>query len=130
MSAQLAAGLGIAPYMEFIRQEVCGDERSTLVSSDAVEIRNPKSNMIPWGSINVLFLAALVGMTSAEKIPILADLSKVLQRGTCVVVRSAWGVRGVLYPVSSFLFLLGILEHDDVILNGVFVLVGGFLTRI
>lgn len=99
MSAQLAAGLGIAPYMEFIRQEVCGDERSTLVSSDAVEIRNPKSNMIPWGSINVLFLAALVGMTSAEKIPILADLSKVLQRGTCVVVRSAWGVRGVLYPI-------------------------------
>lgn len=52
-----------------------------------------------WKVFNIVFLAALVGMDSATKIQILASLKEKLEKGTLVVARSAWGVRGVLYPV-------------------------------
>lgn len=64
-----------------------------------------------WTQAQVVFLAALVGMDTQTKLGILRDVVGKLRKGTLVVVRSAWGVRGVLYPVSIsppplFLFLL------------------------
>jgi nicotianamine synthase len=52
-----------------------------------------------WEQFNVVFLAALVGMTSAEKMRILGGLARKLKSGCLLVCRSARGMREVLYPV-------------------------------
>lgn len=54
-----------------------------------------------WSSFDVVFLAALVGMRSCEKVEVLRGLRRRLRVGCLVVVRSARGLRGVLYPVSE-----------------------------
>jgi len=54
-----------------------------------------------WDDFDVVFLAALVGMTSEEKLGILRVLAGRLRAGCLVVCRSARGMRGVLYPVRS-----------------------------
>lgn len=55
---------------------------------------------IDWETFDVVFLAALVGMSSADKVGILAWLKRRLRKGSLIVARSAWGLRAVLYPVS------------------------------
>ncbi|KAF2677381.1 Nicotianamine synthase [Lentithecium fluviatile CBS 122367] len=82
-SQELCARLGCADRMGF----VCED---ATVS---------KGGWMQWEKLDVVFLAALVGMTSTEKIEILEGLVGSLARGCLVMCRSARGLRGVLYPV-------------------------------
>jgi nicotianamine synthase len=56
-----------------------------------------------WETFDVVFLAALVGNDTHSKLSILGSLARKLRKGALVVARSARGVRGVLYPVCSFL---------------------------
>nr|AWW17540.1 nicotianamine synthase [Triticum monococcum subsp. monococcum] len=51
------------------------------------------------GAYDVVFLAALVGMTSEEKANIIAHLGKHMADGAVLVARSAHGARAFLYPV-------------------------------
>lgn len=60
---------------------------------------NPATKATEWSQFDVVFLAALVGMDTASKVPILAHLARKLKPGTLVVARSAQGLREVLYPV-------------------------------
>ncbi|KAF2013923.1 Nicotianamine synthase [Aaosphaeria arxii CBS 175.79] len=52
-----------------------------------------------WRDFHVVFLAALVGMDTPSKMTIMESLVRKLEPGTLLVVRSAQGMRGVLYPV-------------------------------
>lgn len=58
------------------------------------------SDLTNWAKFDVVFLAALVGMQSVDKIEVLRGLHKRLRPGSLVVCRSARGLRGVLYPVG------------------------------
>ncbi|KAF2274347.1 uncharacterized protein EI97DRAFT_360334, partial [Westerdykella ornata] len=98
ISAALAQRCGYAARMTFSCEEVGGiDESRSPSARDSEEFC--VSHMSNWRSFDVVFLAALVGMNSSSKIQMLASLARKLERGTLVVARSAWGVRGVLYPV-------------------------------
>lgn len=55
---------------------------------------------LDWRSFDVVFLAALVGMSQEGKVDILRALAPKLRKGAVLVCRSAWGVRRVLYPVG------------------------------
>ncbi len=70
----------------------------TDVSSD--DVASAKST--DWKSFDVVFLAALVGMDTHSKLAILESLARKLRPGALVVVRSAKGLRSVLYPVGLF----------------------------
>ncbi|CAN6297359.1 unnamed protein product [Urochloa humidicola] len=48
---------------------------------------------------DVVFLAALVGMAAEEKASVVAHLGRHMAPGAALVVRSAHGARGFLYPV-------------------------------
>ncbi|KAL5197616.1 hypothetical protein ABZP36_001128 [Zizania latifolia] len=51
------------------------------------------------GAYDVVFLAALVGMAAEEKARVVEHLGKHMAPGAALVVRSAHGARGFLYPV-------------------------------
>ncbi|XP_058067929.1 nicotianamine synthase-like [Magnolia sinica] len=51
------------------------------------------------GGFDCMFLAALVGMSREEKVRILGHMRKYMKCGSVLVVRSANGSRGFLYPV-------------------------------
>jgi nicotianamine synthase len=50
---------------------------------------------------DVVYLAALVGSTAKEKRGIVRSIAKRMREGALLVVRSAWGLRTLLYPVSQ-----------------------------
>jgi nicotianamine synthase len=50
-------------------------------------------------SYDVVFLAALVGMATEEKARVVEHLGRHMAPGAALVVRSAHGTRGFLYPV-------------------------------
>lgn len=66
---------------------------------DATSLENTSA---PWADMDVVFLAALVGMTEEAKMDILEGLKRKLKKGCLVLVRSARGLRKVLYPVRHF----------------------------
>jgi nicotianamine synthase len=72
----------------------------TFSCEDATRVEGGIGAM-QWSSFDVVFLAALVGMRSCEKVEVLRGLRRRLRVGCLVVVRSARGLRGVLYPVSE-----------------------------
>jgi nicotianamine synthase len=51
------------------------------------------------GAYDVVFLAALVGMAAEEKAKVIAHLGAHMVEGASLVVRSAHGARGFLYPI-------------------------------
>ncbi|KAF8400335.1 hypothetical protein HHK36_013632 [Tetracentron sinense] len=59
------------------------------------------------GEYDVIFLAALVGMNKEEKMKILGHIRKYMKDGGILLVRSANGARGFLYPVVDEDDLLG-----------------------
>ena len=71
----------------------------TFACEDATSIEGGGGET-PWDTFDVVYLAALVGMRSCEKVGVLRGLRRRVREGCLVVVRSARGVRGVLYPVS------------------------------
>lgn len=50
---------------------------------------------------DVVFLAALVGVTQEEKESLTFSIARRMRPGALLVVRSAYGLRAVLYPVST-----------------------------
>jgi nicotianamine synthase len=99
VSSQLADSLGFGDRISSIQEEV-GTSIPGPNDSAIGGIPDSASSVVPWSLVSILFFAALVGMDSSSKIEILADLRTKLTPGTLVVVRSAWGLRAVLYPVS------------------------------
>ncbi|KAF9732717.1 nicotianamine synthase [Paraphaeosphaeria minitans] len=83
MSSALAEKLGHA-------------DRTTFACEDATDAAGGRTR---WEEFDVVFLAALVGMRSSEKVGVLRGLRARLRVGTVVVCRSARGMRRVLYPV-------------------------------
>ncbi|KAG8096261.1 hypothetical protein GUJ93_ZPchr0013g37025 [Zizania palustris] len=51
------------------------------------------------GAYDVVFLAALVGMAAEEKAEVIAHLGAHMADGAALIVRSAHGARGFLYPI-------------------------------
>ncbi|KAK3939644.1 putative nicotianamine synthase [Diplogelasinospora grovesii] len=47
---------------------------------------------------DVVYVAALVGMSQADKEDILVKVANKMKRGALVVIRSSWGLRTCLYP--------------------------------
>lgn len=80
--ADADAGIGIGARMEF---------RTADVTDEAVAGE--------MGRYDVVFLAALVGMAAEEKARVVAHLGRHMAPGAALVVRSAHGARGFLYPV-------------------------------
>lgn len=73
-------------------------DRMTFACEDATDASGGRTD---WEGLDVVFLAALVGMRSSEKVGVLRGLRERLKVGTVVVCRSARGMRGVLYPVRN-----------------------------
>ncbi|CAI6334550.1 unnamed protein product [Periconia digitata] len=104
LSKKLVEYLCIPPdRMSFILEDV---EESLATNGSP----HPTRDAIAWNSLDVVFLAALVGMGSAAKVPILASLARRLKPGALILARSARGLRTVLYPVSRRKRLF---THDD-----------------
>ncbi|GFS29694.1 nicotianamine synthase 3 [Actinidia rufa] len=72
----------------------------------------------------VIFLAALVGMDKEEKIKVIDHLEKYMALGAILMVRSAHGARGFLYPVVDSCDLRGfevlsVFHPTDEVINSV-----------
>lgn len=52
-------------------------------------------------SCDVVYLAALVGVTQLEKEQIALSIAARMRPGALLVIRSSWGLRRCLYPVSQ-----------------------------
>jgi len=77
---------------------------------------------------NVVFLAALVGMAAEEKADVIAHLGRHMTDGAALVVRSAHGARGFLYPIvdpndvaQGGFEVLAVYHPDDEVVNSVIV---------
>jgi nicotianamine synthase len=88
--------------MTFSCEDVSVEESTAIREAD----QNGMRTTTDWTSFQVVFCAALVGMDSVTKIEILGSLARRLAPGTLVVVRSAEGLRGMLYPVRYSLTLV------------------------
>lgn len=71
----------------------------TFLTTDATKISTLQNHTI-------VFLAALVGLNTSEKVSIIKSVVGRMRPGALLVTRSAVGLRGLLYPV---------LEVEDVI---------------
>jgi nicotianamine synthase len=74
-------------------------DRMSFACTDVSAEENPGETR--WADFEVVFLAALVGMSTSSKLAILEALVRKLKPGALVVARSAKGLRGVLYPVNQ-----------------------------
>lgn len=91
-SKSLSAGIGYADQMSF----ACID----------VSKQDEVKGATKWDEFDVVFLAALVGMNTTSKLAVLAGLVAKMRPGALVAVRSAKGLRAVLYPVRK-IYLCG-----------------------
>uniref|UniRef100_A0A0E0KCS5 Nicotianamine synthase n=1 Tax=Oryza punctata TaxID=4537 RepID=A0A0E0KCS5_ORYPU len=80
------------------------------------------------GAYDVVFLAALVGMAAEEKGEVIAHLGAHMADGAALVVRSAHGARGFLYPIVDLedirrggFDVLAVYHPDDEVINSVIV---------
>lgn len=80
------------------------------------------------GAYDVVFLAALVGMAAEEKAKVIAHLGTHMADGTALVVRSAHGARGFLYPIvdpedirQGGFDVLAVYHPDDEVVNSVII---------
>ncbi|VAH72025.1 unnamed protein product [Triticum turgidum subsp. durum] len=77
---------------------------------------------------DVVFLAALVGMAAEEKARVIAHLGTHMADGAALVVRSAHGARGFLYPIvdpqdigRGGFEVLAVCHPDDDVVNSVII---------
>ncbi|MBA0742546.1 hypothetical protein Gogos_015595 [Gossypium gossypioides] len=75
---------------------------------------------------DVVFLAALVGMDKGEKVRVVEHLAKYMNPGAVLMLRSAHGARGFLYPVVDPCDLRGfqvlsIVHPTDEVINSVII---------
>ncbi|CAN6313047.1 unnamed protein product [Urochloa humidicola] len=80
------------------------------------------------GKYDVVFLAALVGMAAEDKAKVVAHLGKHMADGAALVVRSAHGARGFLYPIvdpedirRGGFDVLAVYHPDDEVINSVII---------
>jgi nicotianamine synthase len=82
---------------ERARRLVRGDEdlsgRMAFRTSDVADVTRDMA------AYDVVFLAALVGMAAEEKARVVEHLGRHMSPGAALVVRSAHGARGFLYPI-------------------------------
>ncbi|KAJ1297462.1 hypothetical protein BS78_01G378300, partial [Paspalum vaginatum] len=80
------------------------------------------------GKYDVVFLAALVGMAAEDKAKVIAHLGTHMADGAALVVRSAHGARGFLYPIVDIedirrggFDVLAVYHPDDEVINSVII---------
>ena len=73
------------------------------ISPDEMEHRcdSADSEVQNLSSCDVVYLAALVGVTQLEKEQIALSIAARMRPGALLVIRSSWGLRRCLYPVSQ-----------------------------
>ncbi|KAH8675914.1 Nicotianamine synthase [Xylariales sp. PMI_506] len=88
---------GAACSLSALVAERLGDwaEGMQFECADAVAAASATADLIGF---QVVYLAALVGVTQREKEAIVLQLAKRMRRGALLVIRSAWGLRTILYP--------------------------------
>jgi len=64
----------------------------TFLLQDASQITNLQG-------FDVVYLAALVGSSQSEKEDVMRRVVAQMREGALVVIRTSWGLRGLLYPV-------------------------------
>ncbi|XP_043696151.1 nicotianamine synthase-like [Telopea speciosissima] len=77
------------------------EKRMKFETCDIMEVKEK------LGEYDCIFLAALVGMNKEEKVKILEHMRRFMKGGGSLLVRSANGARGFLYPVVDENDLLG-----------------------
>lgn len=76
-----------------VRADADAGARMAFVTADVADVTDELAGY------DVVFLAALVGMAVEEKAALVAHLGRHMAPGAALVVRSAHGARGFLYPV-------------------------------
>ncbi|KAF2263593.1 hypothetical protein CC78DRAFT_533868 [Lojkania enalia] len=108
ISRDMAACIGYAKRMTFACEDVAFDG-----SQDPFRKQGEQrgfTHTTDWHDYQVVYLGALVGMGNAAKFAILTSLARKLAPGTLLIVRSAYGLRKVLYPeleISDGLLRIG-----------------------
>lgn len=92
LSEALSDKTGYGTKVSFTNEDVSLDD------DDFVEQGSTRKTQ--WKEMDVVFLAALVGIDTEAKLSILESLARKMRPGALVVARSARGLRTVLYPVS------------------------------
>ncbi|KAK1669136.1 hypothetical protein QYE76_057295 [Lolium multiflorum] len=95
------------PDTVFDNYDLCGanDRASKRFARTRTWARACRSTRRMWPTsrraraYDVVFLAALVGMAAEEKAKVIAHLGAHMADGAALVVRSAHGARGFLYPI-------------------------------
>lgn len=77
---------------------VASAKKVCTVLQSPVKITHQAAESFNFRDVDVVFVAALVGMTSVQKQAILEDIRLSARPGTLVAVRSATGSRELLYP--------------------------------
>ncbi|XP_058113147.1 nicotianamine synthase-like [Magnolia sinica] len=93
-------------------------KRMEFKTSDVMDVREE------LGEFDCIFLAALVGMTKEEKVKVVGHLRKYMKGGGILLVRSANGARGFLYPIVEKddlhgFEILSIFHPTDEVINSV-----------
>ncbi|KAF5208222.1 Nicotianamine synthase [Thalictrum thalictroides] len=97
------------------------DELESRMKFETCDIMEVKDKL---GEFDCIFLAALVGMDKKEKIKIVAHVRKYMKAGGVLLIRSANGARGFLYPVIDENDLVGfellsVFHPTDDVINSV-----------
>ncbi|XP_062213455.1 nicotianamine synthase 2-like [Phragmites australis] len=97
-------------------------ERMSFHTADVANLRDELSKY------DVVFLAALVGMAAEDKAKVVAHLGRHMADGAALVVRSAHGARGFLYPIvdpedirRGGFDVLAVYHPDDEVINSVII---------
>jgi nicotianamine synthase len=75
---------------------------SSLGVNDRIKTLHAKAEKIPTivlAQCDVVYLAALVGMSSSAKSSTLSSVALKMKKGAILLARSAYGLRSLLYPV-------------------------------
>ncbi|KIW03309.1 uncharacterized protein PV09_05520 [Verruconis gallopava] len=90
--------------VDFDIQALAASKKLTylLGLNSKIDMMHAEASNVPTSVLegsDVVYLAALVGLSLAEKFTILCSMASKLKYGALLVVRSAHGLRGLLYPV-------------------------------
>ncbi|ONL97243.1 nicotianamine synthase 2 [Zea mays] len=95
------------------------------MSFHTVDVANLTDDL---GKYDVVFLAALVGMAAEDKAKVVVHLGRHMADGAALVVRSAHGARGFLYPIvdpedirRGGFDVLTVYHPDDEVINSVII---------
>jgi nicotianamine synthase len=84
-------------------QDLCTSLGGHLLTGMKFVDAEAGSNDVDLTEFDVVWLAALVGAGQKEKEEILVQVVEKMKKGSLLVMRGAWGLRGVLYCVRLLL---------------------------